>query len=57
MKHEPCCRCLDVHGKHTPAYVDQHGVQYATCLECQKETQLGVYKVRLSPSGSDYNDW
>lgn len=58
MKHEPCCRCLNLTDKHTPAYYDEvQKVQYALCLPCQKTTKLGLFKVRVAPVGSDYDDW
>lgn len=58
MTHEPCERCLYTCGSYVPAHYDRiQKVQYALCLTCQKETQTGLYKVRLSPVGSDYHDW
>ena len=58
MQHEPCCRCLSLEGRHTPAYYDSiQKVQYALCEPCMKQTKLGLYKVRLSPVGADYDSW
>lgn len=58
MKHEPCCRCRNLTDQHIPAYYDTtSNTQYALCLPCQKQTQLGLFKQRVAPVGSDYNDW
>ena len=53
-----CVVCFNKHGKHIPAfYDDKQKVQYALCLPCQKQTKLGLFKQRVAPVGSDYNEW
>lgn len=58
MQFEPCERCLNFHDEHVPAYFEViQGVQYALCLPCQEFTQTGLHKIRLSPVGSNYDEW
>lgn len=58
MQFEPCERCLGLYDKRTPAHYDHiQRVKYALCLKCQEFTQTGINKIRLSPVGSNYDEW
>lgn len=58
MKHEPCCRCLNIQGGHTSAHYDViHRAQYALCLDCQRDTGTGVQRQRLPSVGSECSQW
>ena len=55
MKQEPCVRCLNLTGVHTPAYFDTtSNTQYACCKPCQRKLGLGLYRKRLPVVGHEF---
>lgn len=55
MQQESCVRCLNLQDIHKPAYVDPiTKTVFATCLQCQRDTQLGQYRKRLDAVGDEF---